>query len=167
MILDYSYNKNKHIFSISYIKENGLKSLLNFNVNRFKSFYYTPSGPYKNWDGANCGERFTEDPSLFDYKTYIKEIDPKYKTLLNGRTNPRLYTFDIECRIGDNGEFPEPSEAKFPISTISIANDKLDVIVLGTRELEEHGDEILTSSFEEYIRSSEFFKTLGLVKNNN
>ena len=162
MILDYSYNKNKHIFSISYIKENGLKSLLNFNVNRFKSFYYTPSGPYKNWDGANCGERFTEDPSLFDYKTYIKEIDPKYKTLLYGRTNPRLYTFDIECRIGDNGEFPEPSEAKFPISTISIANDKLDVIVLGTRKLEEHGDEILTSSFEEYIRSSEFFKTLGL-----
>ena len=162
MILDYSYNKNKHIFSISYIKENGLKSLLNFNVNRFKSFYYTPSGPYKNWDGANCGERFTEDPSLFDYKTYIKEIDPKYKTLLYGRANPRLYTFDIECRIGDNGEFPEPSEAKFPISTISIANDKLDVIVLGTRKLEEHGDEILTSSFEEYIRSSEFFKTLGL-----
>ena len=162
MILDYSYNKNKHIFSISYVKENGLKALLNFNVSRFKSYYYTPSGSYKNWDGAACGERYTEDPDLFDIKTYIKEIDPKYKKLISGRTNPRLYTFDIETHIGDSGEFPEPSEAKFPISTISIANDKLDVIVLGVRELESGGDGALTRDFEEYIRSSEFFKTLDL-----
>ena len=66
MILDYSYNKNKKIFSISYIKENGLKSMLNFNVNRFKTFYSTPTGQYKNWDGSLCAERFTDDPGIFD-----------------------------------------------------------------------------------------------------
>ena len=133
MILDYSYNKNKKVFSISYIKENGLKSMLNFNVNRFKTFYSTPTGQYKNWDGSLCAERFTDDPGIFDYKTFIKEIDPKYRKLLFGRTNPRLYTFDIEVRADENNEYSEASDATCPITTISIANDKLDVIVLGTR----------------------------------
>lgn len=162
MILDYSYNKNKKIFSISYIKENGLKSMLNFNVNRFKTFYSTPTGQYKNWDGSLCAERFTDDPGIFDYKTFIKEIDPKYRKLLFGRTNPRLYTFDIEVRADENNEYSEASEATCPITTISIANDKLDVIVLGTREIDSDGNKVITENFEEYIKGSEFFATLGL-----
>lgn len=162
MILDYSYNKNKKIFSISYIKENGLKSMLNFNVNRFKTFYSTPTGQYKNWDGSLCAERFTDDPGIFDYKTFIKEIDPKYRKLLFGRTNPRLYTFDIEVRADENNEYSEASDATCPITTISIANDKLDVIVLGTREIDSDGNKVIKDNFEEYIRSSEFFATLGL-----
>ena len=162
MILDYSYNKNKKIFSISYIKENGLKSMLNFNVNRFKTFYSTPTGQYKNWDGSLCAERFTDDPGIFDYKTFIKEIDPKYRKLLFGRTNPRLYTFDIEVRADENNEYSEASDATCPITTISIANDKLDVIVLGTREIGPDGNKVITDNFEEYIKGSEFFVTLGL-----
>ena len=162
MILDYSYNKNKKIFSISYIKENGLKSMLNFNVNRFKTFYPTPTGQYKNWDGSLCAERFTDDPGIFDYKTFIKEIDPKYRKLLFGRTNPRLYTFDIEVRADENNEYSEASDATCPITTISIANDKLDVIVLGTREIDSDGNRVITENFEEYIKGSEFFATLGL-----
>ena len=162
MILDYSYNKNKKIFSISYIKENGLKSMLNFNVNRFKTFYPTPTGQYKNWDGSLCAERFTDDPGIFDYKTFIKEIDPKYRKLLFGRTNPRLYTFDIEVRADENNEYSEASDATCPITTISIANDKLDVIVLGTREIDSDGNKVITENFEEYIKGSEFFATLGL-----
>ena len=162
MILDYSYNKNKKIFSISYIKENGLKSMLNFNVNRFKTFYSTPTGQYKNWDGSLCAERFTDDPGIFDYKTFIKEIDPKYRKLLFGRTNPRLYTFDIEVRADENNEYSEASDATCPITTISIANDKLDVIVLGTREIDSDGNKVITDNFEEYIKGSEFFATLGL-----
>lgn len=162
MILDYSYNKNKKIFSISYIKENGLKSMLNFNVNRFKTFYSTPTGQYKNWDGSLCAERFTDDPGIFDYKTFIKEIDPKYRKLLFGRTNPRLYTFDIEVRADENNEYSEASDATCPITTISIANDKLDVIVLGTREIDSDGNKVITENFEEYIKGSEFFATLGL-----
>ena len=162
MILDYSYNKNKKIFSISYIKENGLKSMLNFNVNRFKTFYSTPTGQYKNWDGSLCAERFTDDPGIFDYKTFIKEIDPKYRKLLFGRTNPRLYTFDIEVRADENNEYSEASDATCPITTISIANDKLDVIVLGTREIDPDGNKVITDNFEEYIKGSEFFATLGL-----
>ena len=74
MILDYTYNRNKKTFSISYIKDNGQKSMMNFNVSRFKSFYKTPSGTLENWDGCKCGIKWTDRPSKFEYKTFIKEF---------------------------------------------------------------------------------------------
>ena len=161
MILDYTYDSRKKNFSISYIKEDGMKSLLNFNVSRFKSFYKTPTGRYKNWDGSNCDERWTERPSKFEYKTFMKELDKKYKSLLEGKYNPKLYTFDIETMVVDD-EFPEPSEAKFPITTISIANPNCDVIILGTRLLDEVGQKYLSDEFSKYVKDTAFFHTLGL-----
>lgn len=161
MILDYTYDSRKKNFSISYIKEDGMKSLLNFNVSRFKAFYKTPTGKYKNWDGSNCDVRWTDRPSKFEYKTFMKELDPKYKSLLAGKYNPKLYTFDIETMVV-NDEFPEPSEAKFPITTISIANPNCDVIILGTRKLDEVGQEYLQNEFSKYVKDTEFFHTLGL-----
>ena len=161
MILDYTYDSRKKNFSISYIKEDGMKSLLNFNVSRFKSFYKTPTGRFKNWDGSNCDERWTERPSKFEYKTFMKELDKKYKNLLEGKYNPKLYTFDIETMVVDD-EFPEPSEAKFPITTISIANPNCDVIILGTRLLDEVGQKYLSDEFSKYVKDTAFFHTLGL-----
>lgn len=158
MILDYNYNKSKRVLSISYIKENGLKSLLNFNVNKFKSYYLTPTGSYENWDGAKCDIKYVDNPSIFDIKTYLEEIPEKYKELLKGKTSPKLYTFDIETEISD--EFPEPSSAKFPITTISIANENCDVIILGTKELKDEA--YLNNEFEKYMESSSYFKSLGL-----
>ena len=81
MILDYVYNRSKKVFSISYIKENGQKSLLNFNVGRFKAYYKTPSGKFINWDGCNCDVKWTDKPSNFEFKTYMKEMDIKYQIL--------------------------------------------------------------------------------------
>ena len=161
MILDYAYDQRKKNFSISYIKEDGMKSLLNFNVSRFKAYYKTPSGSFENWDGSKCDVRWTDKPSKFEYKTFMKELDQKYKTLLDGKYNPKLYTFDIETMVVDD-EFPEPSEAKFPITTISIANPNCDVIILGTRPLDEVGQKYLSNEFSKYVDNTEFFKTLGL-----
>lgn len=158
MILDYNYNKTKRILTISYIKENGHKDLLKFNVSRFKSYYSTPSGKFQNWDGSKCDIKWVDNPDMFDLKTYIKEIDEKYRKLLQGKTNPKLYTFDIETEISD--EFPEPSQAKFPITTISIANSNCDVIVLGTKQIT--SEEYLTNSYKDYLNKSEFFNSLKL-----
>lgn len=157
MILDYSYSKTKKVLSISYIKDNGYKALMNFNVNKFKTYYSTPNGKYQNWDGSKCDIKYTDNPNAFDLKTYFKEISPKYKQILKQRTPPRLYTFDIETEISD--EFPEPSEAKFPITTISIANENCDVIILGTTTLDDK--EYLTNQYKNYIDNCEFFKTLN------
>lgn len=159
MILDYAFNKTKRVLSISYVKENGMKDILNFNVDRFKTFYSTPSGKYFNWDGSKCDVKWTNEPDKFDLKTYMEELDPKYKSKLTGKTSPKLYTWDIEV-VSD--EFPTASEAKYPIVTISVCSPDCNVIVLGTKDLGEGGSEYLNSHFSDYISKLEYFKTLGL-----
>ena len=160
MILDYAFNKTKRTLSVSYITENGGKSILNFNVNRFKSFYSTPSGQYLNWDGSKCDVKWVEKPTTFDIKTYFEEMPEKYKNLLKGRTSPKLYTFDIETEISD--EFPDPSSAKYPITTISISSPDCNVIVLGTKELEKDGEINLQNRLNNYLGDSKFFKGLNI-----
>jgi DNA polymerase elongation subunit (family B) len=166
MILDYNYNSNKKNLSISYIKENGAKQVLNFNVERFKSYYKTPTGKFTNWDGSKCDVRWTERPHRFDIRNYITELPEQYQKLLRGKTNPKLYTFDIETltRLSpdDVEEFPDPTQAKFPITTISIVSPECNVMILGTRPLGPGGDALLQSRFEEYINNLEYFHELGL-----
>mgnify|MGYP006874844862 CR=1 FL=1 len=99
MILDYSYNRTKRNLSVSYIKENGMKALLNFNVDRFKTYYLTPSGKYENWDGSKCDVKWVDKPHNFDIKTYLEEIPPFHKPSaviitsrikeISGKTEPR------------------------------------------------------------------------------
>ena len=168
MILDYNYNSNKKNFSISYIKENGAKHVLNFNVERFKSFYKTPGGKFLNWDGCKCDVRWTERPHKFDIRTYIKELPEQYKKLLEGKTPPKLYTFDIETMTRNSPneieQFPDPAEAKFPITTISIASPECNVVILGTKPLDEDGEEYLKEQFDKYVDSMEYFKETGLAR---
>lgn len=158
MILDYAYNKSKNCFSISYIKENGQKSLMNFNVSRFKSYYRTPDGKFTNWDGCKCDVKWTDRPSNFEFKTYMNEMDEKYRVLLDGKTSPKLYTFDIETEISD--EFPEPSSAKFPITTISIVNTDCDIIVLGTKDIT--NEQWIEQQIHKYLNDAEYWHTLNL-----
>lgn len=160
MILDYNYNHSKRNFSISYVTERGGKAILNFNVDRFKSYHSKIGGKYTNWDGSACDIKWVDKPTDFDLKTYLLELPEATKALLNGKTAPKLYTFDIETEISD--EFPEPGEAKFPITTISIASPDCNVIVLGTKQLEDGGEEKLQKYFEGYLNKSDFFKSLNM-----
>lgn len=161
MILDYTYSRNKKNFSISYIKEDGMKSLLKFNVSRFKTYKRTPTGTFENWDGSKCDVAFTENPSKFDYRIFMKDLDEKYKKLIHAKYNPKVYTCDIETMVVDD-EFPEPSEAKFPITTISIANPECSTIILGTRDLDKDGQKYLQNEFSKYVNSTNYFHSLNL-----
>lgn len=158
MLLDYTYNKFKKTLSVSYICDNGAKKVVNFNVNKFKTYYSTPTGNFTNWDGSKCDIKWTDTPSTFDIKTYFEELNNNYKNVFSGKTPPKLFTFDIETEISD--EFPEPAEAKFPITTISIANDRCDVIILGTKKLD--NQEYLKEEYQKYLKKSEYFIGLGL-----
>ena len=160
MILDYAYNKTKRVLSISYIKDNGMKEIRNFNVDRFKTFYSTPSGKFENWDGSKCDIKWTDKPDKFDIKTYIEELSPEYKNKLSGKTSPKLYTWDIEVVSDD--EFPTASEAKYPVVTISVCSPDCNVIILGTKNIGNNGDEYLNEHFGEYISKLDYFKKLGL-----
>ena len=160
MILDYAFNKTKRVLSISCIKENGMKDIMNFNVDRFKTFYSTPTGKYLNWDGSKCDIKWTDKPDKFDIKTYIEELAPHYKERLQGKVSPKLYTWDIEVVSED--EFPTAEEAKYPVTTISVCSPECNVIILGTRPLGDGGQDYLNTNFGEYISKLEYFKKLNL-----
>ena len=160
MILDYQYNKYKRLLSISYVKENGMKDIMNFNVDRFKTFYSASGGKYVNWNGETCNVKWTDSPDKFDLKTYMEEMNPEYKARLQGKVSPKLYTWDIEVVSDD--EFPHPEIAKYPIVTISVCSPDCNVMILGTRDLGNGGDEYLSNNFSDYVSKLDYFKKTGL-----
>lgn len=162
MILDYKYIQKQRKLTLSYINDNGTKSVLNFNVDKFKSYRKTPTGRFMNWDGSRCEECLTQDPHPFDIRTFFREINPKYQELINGKTNPRLYTFDIETQLKSNGDFTEPSEADMPIHTISCASPELTTLVMGDRQLSDEDIRWIQDQITEYLNNIEFFKTLDI-----
>ncbi len=162
MILDYSYSDKLHRLDLSYIEDNGSKKILQFNINRFKTFYKTPTGKYTSWDDAHCDIRWTEKPSPFDIKYYFREMDEKYRNLISKRTFPKVYTFDIETYIPGDNEFPKPEEGKYPITTISVVSPELNCIVLATRELSESEKEQVNGNFHNYLNNTKYFKELKL-----
>lgn len=162
MILDYQYSKNLRKFSISYVTETGGKKVLDYNVSRFKTWYLDPNGKYENWDGRRCSPKMTNNPGAYDLRTFMRELPAEIRQKLEGKFNPRLYTFDIEVEV-DEKEFPEPSQAKFPVQTISVVNDQLDTIVMGLKEMEDPEGN-LQRLFDEYLESSPFYRSLELKK---
>lgn len=164
MILDYSYSEKLRRLDLSYIDDGGAKKLLQFNINRFKTFYKTPQGKYDTWDGAKCDIRWTEKPSKFDIKYYFKEMDPEYQKLISKKTFPKVYTFDIETYIPEDDEFPDPAKAKFPITTISVVSPEMNCIVLATRELTEQEQQWVSNQFDGYLDNTAFYKEIKLEK---
>lgn len=162
MILDYQYSKTLKKFSISYVTPQGGKKVLNYNVSRFKTWYEDPKGKYQNWNGKPCSPRMTSDPGPYDLRTFMRELPEETRKLLEGRYNPKLYAFDIEVEV-DEMEFPEPSQAKYPIQTISVVNDSLDVVVMGLKPLDDPEDK-MQKLYDEYLAGSSFYKSLGLKR---
>ena len=168
MILDYEYNKYKREMSISYVDERGHKKVIRRNVSRFKSYKYDENGTLPTWNGKKCstiwkdGSQFNERTYKFDVKTYIRELSKTDFDLINGTTFPKLYTFDIEVEISKDGSFPEPTEGRMPITTISITNPDFDTIVLGTRDV--FDEERIRKKFDEYLENSQYFKSLKVKK---
>lgn len=162
MILDYNFNSYSRKLDISYVEDNGSKQIMSFNVNRFKAYYSTPAGKFINWAGDKCDVRWVEKPSKFELKTFLTELDDKYKSLFAKRTFPKVYAFDIEALADENGEYSEPEYARCPISTISVCSPDLNTIVLGTLQFSNSEKETLERNFAEYMNNTAFFKSLDM-----
>lgn len=162
MLLDYKFLKKKGKLSVSYVNDKGMKSIIDFNVDKFKSYYSTPNGEFTNWDGSACGEKYTSDPSPFDIRTFFEELDPKYKQLFAGKVSPKLYTFDIETKLRDDREFTEPSSAEMPIHTISVVSPELKSVVMGDKRMTDEEIAWVNDQINQFLDKLPFFHTLGL-----
>lgn len=159
MILDYNYHKQKRQLTFSYVTPTGGKALLRYNVDRFKTYVDDERGQCTNWNGKPCTQSWTTKPGWSEFKTFIEELPQTDKDLLFGKYNPRLYAFDIEVKINPD-EFPEPSEAKFPILIISCVNDRMDGVVLGLKKLD--NPEKTQEKYRAWLNTIDFYKSLNL-----
>lgn len=172
MILDYEYSRDKKQFSISFIKPDGNKEVMHFdNIQKFLTYYYTPEGRFNTWNEAKCDTKYTYNPSKFDIKEFIYNLAPEIQEKLDGKTFPKLYTFDIETRLksGPHGEiglgdFTDPTVADEPIHTISLVSPNLNSVVMGDKPLSEEQIKWVAAQFYEYLDSIPFFHTLGIQK---
>ena len=180
MILDTFYNKFSHKYTISYINDKGEKSLLEYkNMEYFPTFRYSDNGtlekntnvyPFKNWNGSPIPVRKAQEKegdTRFNERTFwFYDIPEHHLKHLLSTQKPNIYSFDIEVEV-DESEFPEPSEAKYPILTISIVDQNLNTTVLGTKKLgsifnrfDENKEESLKiqNDIREYIGKSEYYQ---------
>ena len=170
MILDYDYNRDKKQFSISFIKPDGNKEVKHFdNIQKFLTYYYKPDGPFRTWDEARADIKYTYNPSRFDLKEFIYNLDPSIQQELDGKVFPKLYSWDIETRLksGPHGEvgqgdFTDPVVADEPIHTISLVSPNMNGVVMGDKPLSEEDLQWIKDQFHQYLQSIPFFRTLNL-----
>lgn len=162
MLLDYKYIKKQGKLSVSYINDKGMKSIIDFNVDKFKSFYDDPNGQLEQPDGKRCSIKYTNDPSIFDIRTFLRELPDNYRKLFAGKTSPKLYTFDIETQLREDREFEEPGDAGMPIHTISVVSPEMNTVVMGDKELNDEDIEWIQSQIRDYLDKLPFFHTLNL-----
>lgn len=158
MILDYEYSQKEKKFTISYINSRGTKSFYEFNIQRFKTYFASPTGKYTNWDGTKCDLKYTDRPCKFDLMDFVEDLSPEIKgELFNENNIPKVYTWDIETAY-DPAEKPHPETAKFPITAISVVSPEMKVMVLGTKDLSESQIISITKKLNNYLSEIEFCK---------
>ena len=155
MILDYNYNKMSRRFYVSYIDEDGNKRVWDKNVARFKSYRYSPTGKYRNWNDLACEEYWTDDPSKFDIKTFIRELPDDLRQKFSMKAFPKLFTFDIECEFDQIEGKSDPN--RHAITSISLCSPSLGTVVFGTKRLSSDEIEFIRQNVLEYIKSIPFY----------
>lgn len=167
MILDYKYHQKSKDLSISYIRPDGSKKIERFRApNGVPSYVRDEEGQCVNWDGSRCSRIYRHNPqdiSWSDLLGLIRELETDNYSLLKNlpaKTHPRLYAFDIETMI-DPKIFPDPATANFPITNISIVNDKLEAVVLGTRELSSEQEQHINQRYSELLSQVPFYKEIN------
>ncbi len=155
MILDYNYNKMSRRFYVSYIDEDGNKRVWDKNVARFKSYRYSPTGKHRNWNDLACEEYWTDDPSKFDIKTFIRELPDDLRQKFSMKTFPKLFTFDIECEFDQIEGKSDPN--RHAITSISLCSPSLGTVVFGTKRLSKDEIEFIRQNVLEYIKSIPFY----------
>jgi len=129
---------------ISYINAEGGLSFLdvplrkeNLFVRRLTDSSDTKRDPkFLDWAGRHTKQvkvRSAREFDKFRVEEILYNLRPEYSQLINQYSHPKKHFIDIEVLVED--EFPKAEEAKYPMTTIGIANDKDMVFVMGTKPL--------------------------------
>jgi len=87
----------------------------------------------KNWDGRPVKKSRTKYLNKYRLIEFLAKLGFSDRELIFGYNFPKTYFVDIEVEVTD--EFPDPSEAKTPITAICVVTPSKQAIVLATKNL--------------------------------
>ncbi len=87
----------------------------------------------KNWDGRPVKKIKAKYLNKYRLIEFLSNLGFSDRELIFGYNFPKTYFIDIEVEVTD--EFPDPAEAKTPITAICIVTPSKQAIVLATKDL--------------------------------
>lgn len=162
MILNRTWNKKDQKFTISYIDKKGNRQFFQKSFHHIKTYEYAKDGEYETWNGQRCNAIFADTtnytPNEFDLLEFMYELPEETNKMLHAQYFPRIYFFDIETEISN--EFPEPEEAKFMVTAISLVGPDLSCIVYGLHDMSEESKNVFRQRYLDWIENNEFAKKI-------
>lgn len=152
--------KNFEDLTISYIDSNRDISLMKIPIskNQLWNWQVTDENDahkdphFKSWNNLPIKKvpcRSAKDFTKFRVEEIIQELYEGQRKKLFQYVHPKKYFIDIEIEIQD--EFPNATEAKYPISTIAICNEQNLIVVLGTKKITAEEHDFIVNKIREQI----------------
>lgn len=161
MLIDYAYNSHKQTLTISYTEPKGNKGLYSIQNGLFDSWKEDPNGEFVTWNNKRCSPCIHTAPTKFDIYQFIRQLPQQVQDKIFSKALPQIFSWDIETQFNPN-EFPEPENAKFPVTVISLCNPRLSTIELGTEPLSEEDRNWVLDNIKEYLSHCDFYNSLNL-----
>jgi len=143
------------LLRISYINKNGDLDIMGIPIpdeEAFKWVYAERSGSKKfiSWDGKGVKKQKTKFLTNHRITEFLLSQPKEVQDTLFSNELPNMFFIDIETEILD--EFPSPDNPKAKILTISIADQKGNITVLGLKDLEQKSIRKIDQKINEYVK---------------
>lgn len=158
MIVGVEFNKYQSKMIVSYYDKNGNVDYIYKNIpsNELYNYEYCEENTgLKSWDNkfvtknpTQYLDRFRQEEFLYNFLT------PQEKIKISDFHKPKKYYCDIETEVGENNEFPEPSEAKYPVLLISVVNEDNIAYILSCREDLRSQETDMEKEMNDYLKKS-------------
>lgn len=137
MLVGVEYHEGHKALVASHFNKDGKLDIVAKKLSPSDCYVWTssrePTGNF-GYDGSWVRKMETERPGRYRLEELMYEkFSPEEWARINELNEPNAYFLDIETEANEENEFPEPSEAKYPVNLISIVSQKKNwAIVLST-----------------------------------
>jgi DNA polymerase elongation subunit (family B) len=166
MIVSKEYLPKKSELKISYFNEQGNVSVISKKVENNEKFNWKrTNSPTQHRDFNNNFIERSKSEYLSKFRVeelIIEKLSDEEKQLIHSEHEPKAYYLDIEVESSSK-EFPDPSEAKYPVNVLTIVNSDNKAFVLSNqRKLSDNEVVQMQHEINEYIKSNTEFHDMDL-----
>lgn len=158
MIVGVEFNKYRSKMYVSYFDKNGDVDFIIKDIpqNELYNYEYCDENTgLLSWDNKFVTKKPTQYLDRFRQEEFLyNNLTPQEKSKIFEFNKPKKYYCDIETEVGENNEFPEPSEAKYPVLLISVVNESNIAYILSCRDDLRSQEKDMENEMNDYIKKS-------------